>query len=135
MRDLIPYSQTKEYRREYMRQRRADPIFRQREYSRDRELDKTPERRKKHADQARNRGRLRKLEAVQYLGGVCKDCQQEYHPAVYEFHHLEPLEKDMNGSQFLQRKREDMFKELDKCVLLCANCHRMRHHNWEDSGV
>ncbi len=88
-----------------------------------------------HARQMRERSRLRKLEAIQYLGDKCYDCSFKFHPAVYEFHHLNPKEKDMDGSDFLQRKREIMYDELVKCVLLCANCHRIRHHTWENSGV
>jgi ribosomal protein L44E len=34
--------------------------------------------------------RARKLEAIKFLGGKCQDCGNEYHPAVYEFHHRNP---------------------------------------------
>jgi len=91
--------------------------------------------RMKHSEQARNRARKRKLEAIEYLGGKCSDCLKEHHPAVYEFHHLDPATKESDGAVFLQRTRETMFKELTKCVLLCANCHRLRHHTWNDNGV
>lgn len=86
----------------------------------------------KHSEQARNRARVRKIEAIKYLGGMCYDCGKEFHQSVYEFHHLNPNEKENDGSEFLQRRKELMYKELDKCVLLCANCHRIRHHNYEE---
>lgn len=84
----------------------------------------------KHAEQCRRRSRQRKLDGIEYLGGKCVDCGGVYHPAIYEFHHLDPSIKDSDGSDFVQRRKETMLKELDKCVLLCANCHRMRHHKW-----
>ena len=128
-----PYSQTKEYRREYMRKRRADPEYRAKQQARDRELDKTPERQLKHATQAKIRNRARKLTGIEYLGGVCKRCGGEFHPAVFEFHHRNPAEKEYSPAKASQQSWENFKKELDKCDLLCANCHRMTHHDWENS--
>ena len=133
MESKLPYSQTKEYRREYMRKRRADPEYKAKEYARDRILDKTPARREKHAVQAKIRNRERKLMGIAYLGGKCKRCGGEFHPAVFEFHHKNPAEKEYSPSHALQQSWENFKKELDKCDLLCANCHRMTHHDWENS--
>lgn len=72
--------------------------------------------------------RSRKLEAIVYLGGKCSSCGGVFHPAVYEFHHLDPSTKERDPSKLLNRSREVLYKELDKCVLLCANCHRLEHH-------
>lgn len=72
--------------------------------------------------------RLRKLEAIEYMGGVCKHCSQKLHPSVYEFHHLNPEGKDRDPSKMLQLSKARLFAELDKCILLCANCHRYAHH-------
>jgi formate-dependent nitrite reductase cytochrome c552 subunit len=45
-----------------------------------------------------------------------------------EFHHLEPSEKDFGiGSKGHTRSFEKIKLELDKCNLLCANCHREEH--------
>jgi predicted HNH restriction endonuclease len=76
--------------------------------------------------------RSRKLQAIEYLGGVCLDCKQQFHPSVYEFHHRDPLLKDRDPSKTLGLSEAKMKSELDKCDLLCANCHRMRHHTWEE---
>ena len=43
-----------------------------------------------------------------------------------EFHHLNPLEKDFNISSS-SKPIEELKKEVDKCQLLCANCHREVH--------
>ena len=71
--------------------------------------------------------RQRKLEAIEYLGGKCLDCGGEFHSSVYDFHHLNPNEKEFKPSALFGNKFETLKKELDKCVLLCSNCHRIRH--------
>lgn len=79
--------------------------------------------------------RQRKLEAIEYLGGACSECLQSFPAAVYEFHHLDPLTKDRDPSKMMLMSRERLFNELDKCVLLCANCHRMVHHKEDVDGT
>lgn len=70
-----------------------------------------------------------KLWAIEYKGGKCADCNNVYPYFVYDFHHVNPEEKDYVPSHVIGRKnREIAMKELDKCVLLCSNCHRMRHY-------
>ena len=71
--------------------------------------------------------RNKKLEAIQYLGGKCLDCDGVFHSSVYDFHHLNPKEKESKPSALFGNKFETLRKELDKCVLLCSNCHRIRH--------
>lgn len=78
--------------------------------------------------------RERKLEAIKYLGGKCNKCGGSFHPAVYEFHHRNPQEKDRDPSKMLQLSWTRLQEELDKCDLLCANCHRMEHHNWDHTN-
>jgi hypothetical protein len=75
----------------------------------------------------KQRWRLRKLDAIEHLGGVCADCGQQYPYQVYQFHHLTPGEKDFDWGKGRQMKWELVLEELDKCVLLCANCHILRH--------
>ncbi len=48
--------------------------------------------------------------------------------SALEFHHIDPLKKDFNISQFRTTSFESIKKELDKCDLLCANCHREIHY-------
>ena len=77
--------------------------------------------------QSVDRQRKRKQEAVALLGGKCNDCQHEYPLSCYDFHHIDPTQKDVNPSVVLSRKYETFLTEINKCVLLCANCHRIRH--------
>lgn len=74
-----------------------------------------------------------KLKSIKYLGGSCKDCNLEDPcPAIYDFHHLDPSKKDFNISRKGYTYSWDKVKkELDKCILLCSNCHRKRHFKEE----
>lgn len=70
----------------------------------------------------------KKQRAVDYLGGKCNDCGGTFPLPVYDFHHLDPNEKEHNLGDIIRRKSfSTVEKELSKCVLLCANCHRIRH--------
>ncbi len=77
--------------------------------------------------------RNRKLKLLTYKGGMkCTVCGYDKPiPDVYEFHHRDPLEKDPNwGLMFKNNHKLDKFyPELDKCDVLCANCHRETHFN------
>lgn len=75
-----------------------------------------------------SRQRKRKQEAVEMLGNKCLDCQQQYPLACYDFHHIDPTQKDYNPYIVLSRKYEIFLTEIKKCILLCANCHRLRHY-------
>jgi hypothetical protein len=78
---------------------------------------------------------LLKRKAVEYLGGRCVDCGlQTDIIAVYDFHHKDMDEKAGIISDFLTVKKswKAIQEELDKCVLLCANCHRIRHAQREE---
>jgi hypothetical protein len=78
-----------------------------------------------------DRWSARKIEAINYKGEKCVDCGlHKEHPSVYEFHHLDPSQKDYNWQKLRQKSIKAIKLELDKCVLLCANCHRKRH--WDN---
>lgn len=75
----------------------------------------------------RRRVRLKEL-LVEYKGGKCENCGYVGHASVFDFHHIDPNEKDFSISarghtRSLERNKE----EVDKCMLLCANCHRLKH--------
>lgn len=79
-------------------------------------------------EKQRIKKRDKKLWAIEHLGGCCQSCGGKFHPSVYEFHHINPETKDRDPSKMMQLSHEKLQKELDKCVLLCANCHRIEHH-------
>lgn len=75
------------------------------------------------------RGRKLKADCVNYKGGKCQKCGYDKCQGALDFHHRDPKEKDFSlCKKYGCRKISDRIKrELDKCDLLCANCHREEH--------
>lgn len=66
-----------------------------------------------------------KLKAVEYKGGKCEICGYDRCVWALDFHHINPEDKYFAiGSRGYARSWESVRKELDKCILVCANCHR-----------
>lgn len=66
---------------------------------------------------------------VDYKGGQCCRCGYNQNLAALQFHHLDPTKKDFNFATYAKFKfNEEIKSELDKCILLCANCHHEEHH-------
>ena len=66
--------------------------------------------------------------AVEYKGGSCENCGYNRCLEALEFHHLDPKEKDFGiSSKGYARSWERVKIEIEKCALLCANCHREYH--------
>lgn len=73
------------------------------------------------------RYRIKKF-LVDYKGGNCEICGYNKCLNALEFHHLNPEEKDFNISQFSKYQDMSSLKaEVNKCILVCANCHREIH--------
>jgi hypothetical protein len=70
-----------------------------------------------------------KLKSVTYRGGKCCICGYNKCLAALEFHHKNPSKKDFTINKRKGIPWKTLQKELDKCDLLCANCHREVHHN------
>lgn len=70
-----------------------------------------------------------KKAAIKYLGGKCNRCGYDKHDAALEFHHKDPNEKEFIISNVANKRWEVIKVELNKCELLCANCHRIEHSN------
>jgi DNA-binding CsgD family transcriptional regulator len=69
-----------------------------------------------------------KEKAVEYKGGRCEKCGYNKCIIALEFHHMNPLEKDFNIGKNSMLAWGKVKKELDKCILVCANCHREIHY-------
>lgn len=65
-----------------------------------------------------------KLRNVEYLGGSCQSCGYSKNLAALEFHHVDKRTKLFSIHSCEYMDWEDVKEELDKCILLCANCHR-----------
>jgi len=67
--------------------------------------------------------------AIEYKGGKCSICGYGKCKDALEFHHLDSSKKDFGVSKSgLTRSWLRIKKEIDKCILVCANCHRELHN-------
>ena len=65
---------------------------------------------------------------VNYKGGKCEICGYDKYLGALDFHHLDPAQKDFAISNSnIYKNLDKLKKELDKCILVCANCHREIH--------
>lgn len=68
-----------------------------------------------------------RLKAVEYKGGECNVCGYNKCIDALDFHHIDG-KKDFGISQDgITRSWERVKAEIDKCILICANCHREEH--------
>lgn len=65
--------------------------------------------------------------AIGYCGGKCIVCDLQGDRRIFDFHHFHPEHKDFNISHHKSRSFQTMIKELDKCWLVCTNCHQEIH--------
>jgi len=66
--------------------------------------------------------------AIEYKGKKCQLCGYNRCIEALEFHHTNSSVKDFSISEKgYTRSWNRVKEELDKCMLLCANCHRELH--------
>jgi hypothetical protein len=98
-----------------------------------REYDHRPEVRK-HARNLKNGYRF---EIIVLRGGECCRCglvATFANQCIFDFHHLDPSKKLKKTTSIWTFEKLKM--ESEKCILLCANCHRMEHWNPEvNNGI
>ena len=75
-----------------------------------------------------------KTRAMKYGGGECQKCGYDKCWRALHFHHIDPLKKEFNifegrPGHFKVRNWDKLKIEIDKCILLCANCHTELHFN------
>jgi predicted HNH restriction endonuclease len=68
-----------------------------------------------------------KARAIEYLGGACTVCGYDKHPSALQFHHRDPTTKSFTIGNVANRAWKIIEAELDKCDLICANCHAILH--------
>jgi len=74
----------------------------------------------------------RRISASNYKNNKCEICGIERKTIddleMFDFHHVDRNNKSFElGDKIESRKWEDVKNELDKCMMLCANCHRKQH--------
>lgn len=78
---------------------------------------------------------IRKETIIDIMGGSCKLCGYNKCSAALELHHIDPSQKDFTFSKSKNISWEKIDSELQKCILLCANCHREIHYNNSDMAL
>jgi transcription elongation factor Elf1 len=73
---------------------------------------------------AAKRRRKIKLMAIGYKGGKCQICGYSKCPAALDLHHVNGQKSFNIGHKGYTRSWKKVKEELDKCILVCANCHR-----------
>ena len=99
-------NQCKDCRREYRRQRR-----------------------KEHPEIHRAQAIRHQEKQGEWLNSIKTPCIVcgESEPLCIDFHHLDPTEKEFTIGKHRSRSKEWLMSEIQKCVCLCANCHRKVH--------
>ena len=83
-------------------------------------------------DQVVERTKKLKQKMVEYKGGCCEICGYDKYIGALDFHHINPKEKDFSIAKVRQYNFDEVIKEeLDKCMLVCSNCHREIHGGLE----
>lgn len=135
----------REYHREYQRryrektpgQREKERAARKEYYARNRDAEQKKAREymrvyyAEHKDEmdAKNRGKYRKRRKwfdEQLARVQCSHCGLK-DPECMDYHHVNPADKDYSITQMLAYSVARLEKEMAKCIVLCANCHRKEH--------
>lgn len=95
--------------------------------SRKRKKMSDEERKKRNVKSVINWRKRKKSELVEYKGGKCEVCKYNKCIDALEFHHIDSTKKDfqISGKSW---SYERLKKEVDKCILVCSNCHKEIHH-------
>ena len=59
----------------------------------------------------------------------CMDCGVVYPPYVMDFDHLPENEKSFTIGSYLNRDLDKLMDEIEKCDVVCSNCHRIRTYS------
>ena len=140
-----PTEEQRQYHREYMRKYREKNLgykFRERqrrkEYYSENQLAEQKKAReymrqwyRDHKEEASVKGREKyRKKRVEWDAFVatqkCLHCGMK-DPVCLDFHHRDPETKDYPVSQMLTYGWKRIMEEVDKCIVLCANCHRKEH--------
>lgn len=90
----------------------------------------------KNIDRARGYMKERRIERRAWFANItstlsCIKCGED-HQACMDFHHRDPSTKKGEVGRMLGdfKSKKSILEEIEKCDVLCANCHRK--HHWEE---
>lgn len=86
----------------------------------------------KYSEEKRRGDRIRMDNHQLFLDSLKSKCVKcgETRPYVIQFHHIDPSTKSFSighGSKY-HKSKDDVIEEVNKCVCLCANCHKEFHY-------
>ena len=71
---------------------------------------------------------------IKFKGGKCERCGYNKCSRALEFHHLDPTQKDFGISKNLSKDFDILKQEVNKCILVCSNCHAEIHNELYEQG-
>ena len=82
-------------------------------------------------EQRQRRTNRNRDDIISRMGGKCCRCGYNKCQAALELHHTDPTQKDPDTTRHLRHITDParLQSELEKCILLCANCHREEHND------
>lgn len=80
-----------------------------------------------HTKHYANKRLLFRKTIINKLGGKCSRCGYNKCLSALDVHHLNPQNKTIKFSNSGLTLNDKVLKELEECILLCANCHREEH--------
>ena len=84
-------------------------------------------------EKLKNSRRRRKEDIVWVMGESCQLCGYNKDITALDLHHINPEEKDFSFNSADSRNWQSVRDELEKCILLCSNCHREIHSGFNTS--
>lgn len=81
-------------------------------------------------EKQKERALSRKMELIELRGGKCEMCGYAKNISALEFHHLNPDDKcfQLDSRHLSNTNKSKILEEVNKCILVCANCHRELHN-------
>ena len=76
-----------------------------------------------------------KSKCIEYKGGCCQECGYNKEFTALEFHHKNRQDKEKLISKMSSKSWEVAKIEIDKCDLLCSNCHREEHYRIDERNT
>lgn len=79
---------------------------------------------------AKESGHSHKVQTIMHKNGVCSMCGVKYdgtNACIFQFHHIDPSQKEFEIGSRSFADIENIMSELNKCIMVCANCHTKIH--------
>ena len=87
-----------------------------------------------HNEKRKERQKEIKIKLIALKGGGCQICGYSKCNQALHFHHLDPKQKEFKISKANRKSLPKILEEIEKCILVCANCHAELHWLEEDNN-